>query len=252
MYKKNKVAVIIPAFNEEKLIVKSIRSIPSFVDSIVVVNDSSSDRTTDIVKAIDEQRLILIEHHKNQGVGGAIVSGYKKALEIAADIMVVMGGDAQMDPKDMPALLEPIIQGKAGYVKGNRLANFNVIKVMPKIRLVGNIILTLITKFSSGYWHIVDSQCGYTAVNREVLMKLDLDKLYKKYGFPNDMLTKLNILNVKVKDVKVKAIYNEGNSKLNIFSFAPRILFLSIKLFFWRILHKYMLSKSHSFVRLER
>lgn len=242
MYGDKTIAVVIPAFNEEKLIYKVINSIPQFIDFIIVVDDGSSDKTSAIVESFNKKGIILVKHRINQGVGSAIVSGYKKVLDLRADIAVVVGGDAQMDPLDMPNLLESILKGEADYVKGNRLSIKSCYSRMPKIRLLGNIILTLLTKMVSGYWRVNDSQCGYTAINRRALECIQLGALYRGYGFPNDMLTKLNILNLRVKDVSIKSIYGEEKSNINIFIFPFRISILLSRLFVWRIWKKYLMS----------
>lgn len=241
MYAERSIAVVIPALNEEKFIYKVISSVPSFVDSVIVVDDNSSDQTSAIVKDFKDRDVVLIKHPARRGVGGAIASGYKAGLDIGADILVVMAGDGQTDPEDMPALLEPIIKKEADYVKGNRFSDPCVFKVMPKLRLAGNIILTLITRFASGYWHIVDSQCGYTAISREALSGIDLRRLYKKYGFLNDLLVKLNLNGAKVKDAAVRPIYGEEKSKLKILSCAPRIAALLARSYLRRIFLKYII-----------
>lgn len=243
MYCDRKIAVIIPALNEEKLISKVISSMPAFIDYMIVVDDSSCDNTADVVAGLKKENVILMRHTRNQGVGSAIVSGYKKALEIGTDIMVVMAADAQMDPADLPLLLEPLLEGKADYTKGNRFKSLAVLKKMPKIRLIGNIALSLLTKIVSGYWGVFDSQCGYTAITREALLALELDRLYKRYGFPNHMLVSLNAHNLKVLDVSVKAIYTDEKSKLKVAPFIPRIAFLFTGWFLWRLFYKYELVK---------
>lgn len=241
MHKSKNIAVVVPAYNEEKLICRVLEAMPDFVDTLVVVDDNSTDRTAQIVKNFIKRPLILVQHKKNQGVGGAIASGYKEAFSSGADIAVVMAGDAQMDPADMSNLLEPLIHDKADYVKGNRLSlGLFANNAMPKVRLIGNILLTLITKISSGYWNLVDSQCGYTAISRKAFERIAHDRLYKRYGFPNDILAKLNVHNLRVRDVRVKPIYGEAESGINIFSFSFNVSILLFKLFIWRIWRKYL------------
>jgi len=212
MYKNKIISVVVPAYNEEKLISKTIRDMPDFVDKIIIVNDDSKDKTLEIVneemKSI--HKIILINHKKNEGVGGSIASGYKWSRDNDIDIAVVMAGDAQMNPDDLPNLLDAIIEKGGDFAKGNRLLTSDVQKVMPRFRLFASQVLSLLTKISSGYWHVLDPQCGYTAINKKGLERIDWDKSYKRYGQPNDLLVRLNVANMKVKDVDIKPIYNIG------------------------------------------
>lgn len=174
MYKQNKIVVVVPAYNEEKLISKTVTTMPNFVDKIIVVDDKSKDNTVNIVESLQQNfsdRLILIKHELNRGVGGAIKTGYKKALDLKMDITAVMAGDAQMDPNQLTKLLNPIIEGKADYTKGNRLEYPERLN-MPKIRRFGNSILTLLTKIASGYWKIIDPENCYTAISRRALKEM--------------------------------------------------------------------------------
>ena len=210
MEQKFKIAVVIPAHNEERLIASTIKSIPHNIDHIVVIDDCSTDNTLGEIQAISEHdaRIVLISHEKNSGVGGSIASGYKWARDHNMDAAVVMAGDGQMDPKDLPRLLKPVIDGEADYSKGNRLFTGEAYKKIPKIRYFGNSVLSLLTKVASGYWHVADSQTGYTAINKEALHSIDWDKMYKRYGQPNDLLVRLNVNNFRVKDVAVTPVYN--------------------------------------------
>jgi glycosyltransferase involved in cell wall biosynthesis len=252
MYQNKKIGIIVPAYNVENLIRKVIETMPKFVDLIIVVNDASNDKTAEIIKSYQRQigeRLILIEHQKNLGVGGAIISGYKKAKELNIDVSVVMAGDAQMDPNDLEAIIKPITSNVADYSKGNRLFTGQSWKIIPKLRYFGNSLLSLLTKIASGYWGIADSQCGYTAISLETLKKLNLDKIYKRYGFPNDILVRLNVVNARVCDVPVRPVYNIGEkSGIKV----PKMLLtgslLLIKLFFWRLKEKYVIRDFHPLV----
>jgi glycosyltransferase involved in cell wall biosynthesis len=174
MYKEWKIAVVVPAYNEAQLIAKTVTTIPDFIDIIIVVDDKSTDDTATIVKSLQRdcsERLILITHERNRGVGGAIKTGYEKALALDMDIIVVMGGDAQMDPDQLPKLLEPIIEGRVDYTKGNRLEQDENLE-MPRIRRFGNGALTLLTKIASGYWGVIDPENGYTAISRRALKEM--------------------------------------------------------------------------------
>lgn len=215
MYKGLSVGVVIPAFNEERFISQTIQSVPSLVDLISVIDDASSDHTSDQVKASQDPRVELLRHESNQGVGGAILSGYLHQLARGMDLIVVMGGDGQMDPSDMPRLLEPLVEGTADYVKGNRLLHKDVLKVMPTWRLVGNLALSFLTRISSGYGHILDSQCGYTAISRTTLARIDTATVYRRYGFPNDLLAHLNSCRATVANVVVRPIYRDEGTGIS-------------------------------------
>jgi len=246
MYKKNKICVIVPAYNEEILIVKTLDTIPNFVDLIVVIDDCSQDNTQKkLVKYQKNKRFKIIKHEKNKGVGASIVTGYKYALEKKMDCAIVMAGDGQMSPKDLPNLIDPLVIDDVDYVKGNRLLYNTVRKVMPQHRFIGNSLLTILTKISSGYWDIMDPQCGYTAINKKSLKMLPLDNLYPRFGFPNDILTMLNIYGLRVKDVLIEPIYGEEKSKIRLWSYVPKVSYLLLKNFFKRIIKKYFILDFH-------
>ena len=251
MYRDKTVAVIVPAYNEEKLIGRVIRTIPPFIDHIVVVDDASGDRTGEVVKSHqkDEPRIIYIRHTKNEGVGGAIITGYKWTRDNEIGISVVMAGDAQMDPKDLPKLLAPAVSGEVDYSKGNRLFTGKAWRVIPKARYLGNAILSFLTKIASGYWHIADSQSGYGAVTLEVLKTIDLDNIYKRYGMPNDFLVRLNVYQFRVRDVPVNPVYGIGErSGMKIYKVVFTLSFLLMKLFLWRLKEKYIIRDFHPLV----
>ena len=251
MYQDKVIAVIVPAYNEEILIGKVLETVPTFVDRIVVVDDASSDGTGEVVKAHqkEDSRIIYLRHPKNEGVGGAIVTGYRWARDNEISISVVMAGDAQMDPKDLPNLLDPVANGEVDYSKGNRLFTGKAWKIIPKTRYLGNAILSFLTKIASGYWHVADSQSGYGAVSLEVLKTIDLDGVYKRYGMPNDFLVRLNVFHFRVRDVSVNPIYGIGERsgiKISIVIFT--LSFLLLKLFLWRLKEKYVIRDFHPLV----
>lgn len=251
MHLDKTIAVVIPAYNEEKLIAKTLTSIPSLVDKIIVVDDKSTDNTTGIVNEIAEgdTRIALIKHEVNQGVGGAIITGYKKAVELEIDVTAVMAGDGQMDPKDLTNILEPVVNGVVDYTKGNRLFQGDAWNMIPHYRYLGNSFLSLLTKIVSGYWHIADSQTGYTAVSLNVLKKLDLDAIYKRYGMPNDMLIKLNQYDFRVRDIHVRPVYDVGEkSGIKLMKVIPKISWLLFKGFWKRLFFKYVIKDFHPLV----
>jgi len=252
MYKGKTVAVVVPAYNEEKLIGRVLETMPEWVDKIVVVNDASRDNTVGEVKKFEMSlsgRLVLLEHQKNQGVGGAIVTGYKWARDNNMEVAAVMAGDAQMDPDDLPKIVNPVVDGGADYAKGNRLITGGTWQLMPKRRYLGNALLSLLTKIASGYWHVADFQCGYTAISLKVLKTVDLDRVYKRFGMPNDLLVRLNVHYFRVKDIPVRAIYNIGEkSGVKLWKIIPILSFMLLKMFFWRMKEKYVIRDFHPLV----
>ena len=251
MYRDKVIAVVVPAFNEEKLIGKVVETIPTFVDHIVVVDDASNDRTGEVVKARQkgDSRLVCLRHQTNEGVGGDIATGYKWARDHEVFATVIMAGDAQMDPKDLPKLLDPIVNGEVDYSKGNRLFTGKAWRIIPKTRYLGNAVLSFLTKIASGYWHVADSQSGYGAVNLEVLKTIDLDSIYKRYGMPNDFLVKLNVFHFRVRDVPVNPVYGIGErSGMRISKVIFTLSFLLLKLFLWRLREKYIIRDFHPLV----
>ena len=252
MYKDKTVCVVVPAHNESLLIGKVIEEMPEYVDKIVIVDDTSDDNTAEIVKGYAAQqfdRVILIEHEVNQGVGGAIATGYKWARDNNIDATAVMAGDAQMDPEDLPGLLDPVVNGEIDYSKGNRLFTGNAWNLIPKVRYLGNSFLSLLTKIASGYWHVADSQTGYTVINLRALRLIDPDKIYKRYSMPNDLLVRLNIFNLKVRDVPIKPVYNVGEkSGIKIHKIVPKLSWLLLKLFLYRMKEKYIIRDFHPLI----
>lgn len=208
MFRDLRIAVVIPAFNEEAKITATVASVPEFVDDIFVIDDASTDDTAGRARSCG-RALEVIRHDGNRGVGAAIATGYRRVLASRADIAVVMAGDGQMDPEDLPALLAPIADGDADYVKGNRFKHPDVWTAMPKTRIVGNVLLSAATRVTSGYHHVFDSQCGYTAIHRRALTAIDLDVLWARYGYPNDLLSRLYVAGVRVVDVPVRPIYGD-------------------------------------------
>ncbi len=243
MYRGRSIGVVVPAYNEELLINKVIQTMPDYVDRIYVIDDCSTDRTFDVASDyLRDSRLKLIHHQNNKGVGAAIATGYRQALKDDINIVAVMAGDYQMDPLQLPRLLDPIVEGTADYCKGDRLSISELTKGMSRWRRSGNVILTRLTRISSGYWTLQDPQNGYTAINKETLTHLDLTKIYPRYGYCNDLLAKLNVLGAKVKDVQIPARYGEEKSKIKYGNYIRKVSLLLLRNFFWRITRKYILS----------
>jgi len=244
-----RVAVVVPAHDEERLVVETLRGIPELVDRIYVVDDASDDATAERAAELGDVRVEIIRHERNQGVGAAIVAGYQQALEEEIDVTCVMAADNQMDPAELASLVEPVARGEVEYAKANRLFSGEAWTVIPHTRFFGNAVLSLLTKIASGYWHVADSQAGYTAISLDALRRLDLGRLYPRYGFPNDMLVHLNIQNARVRDVPSRPIYDVGeNSGIRLHSVVPRISWLLFKGFWWRMAQKYVIRDFHPLV----
>lgn len=233
MYKNHTIAVVVPAFREENHIADVIATMPAIVDHIIVIDDASPDRTFEVATAAADSRTEVLQHAVNQGVGGAIITGHKRALELNADVSVVMAGDGQMDVEYLPALLDPIVESGYGFSKANRLFSTSSFAGMPKHRIFGNVVLTFLTKISSGYWNLVDPQNGYTAISREALALVPLDRVSKRYEFENDLLIWLNIANVRAIDVPIPAIYGSEVSGIKLHKVVPRLIG-TLSAGFWR------------------
>ena len=248
MYEGKSVAVVVPAYNEEALIASTVSTIPAFVDRIIVVDDGSNDDTVEKARNADP-RVDLIVHERNQGVGAAIVTGYKRAIAEDVDITAVMAADGQMDPDDLETLIHGVAVGEVDYAKANRLFTGQAWELIPRTRYLGNAVLSFLTKIASGYWHVADSQSGYTAVDLETLRLLDLDRIYKRYGFPNDLLVHLNVWNRRVRDYPSRPIYGVGErSGIRLRHVVPKISWLLTKGFFWRMKEKYIIRDFHPLI----
>jgi glycosyltransferase involved in cell wall biosynthesis len=243
------VGVVVPAYDEEALVATTIKGVPPFVDRIFVVDDASLDGTAAAARATGDGRVEVITHERNSGVGAAIVTGYHRAVEEGIDVTCVMAADNQMDPTDLEKIALPVARGELEYAKANRLITGEAWKVIPRSRYLGNAVLSLLTKVASGYWHVADSQSGYTAASREILEQLDLDRVYRGYGFPNDMLVHLNVWNARVRDIPSRPVYGVGErSGIKIRKVVPRISWLLLKGFFWRMREKYVIRDFHPLV----
>lgn len=211
MLESARIAVVVPAFNEARWIAETVASVPAFVDHVLVVDDASSDTTSALAR---EARAEVIRHAENRGVGAAIITGYRRARALGADVVAVMAGDGQMDPVDLPAVLRPILDGEADYVKGNRLRYPGVFRTMPPERLAGTAVLAWLTRHAAGLPSLGDSQCGYTAISAAAIDALDLDAIWPRYGYPNDLLGALARAHLRVGEVVVRPVYRGEASGL--------------------------------------
>ena len=249
MFEGKRVGVVVPAYDEEALIAATLGGIPPLVDRIFVVDDGSTDRTSQRALELGDPRVEVLSHERRSGVGAATITGYRRAMADGLDVVVVMNGDNQMEPEDLPTLVEPVVRGELDYSKANRLSTGLAWQLIPKTRFFGNAILSLLTKVASGYWHVADSQSGYTAISREMLEQLDLDHVYTNYGFPNDMLVHLNVWNARVRDFPSRPIYGVGKrSNMRYRHVVPRIAWLLVRGFFWRLWEKYVKRDFHPLV----
>lgn len=239
MYRGVRVAAVVPAYKEESQIAKVITTMPDIVDDIVIVDDCSPDNTSAAARAVGDPRVTLIRHEVNQGVGGAIITAHRAALDLGSEINVVMAGDAQMDPAYLPQLLDPVIDGY-GFAKANRFFSGESFEGMPRHRIFGNLVLSFMTKLASGYWHIFDPQNGYTAIRADVLRRLPLDKVSARYSFENDLLIHLNILDVPIVDVPIPAVYGDEVSSIRLGKVIPELLAMLFSGYWRRMWWKYM------------
>ena len=254
---KYDLSLILPCYNEAPHLSDSLLRIRKVLDNtrfsyeIILIDDCSEDNTAKLVQncSQNDSRIELIKHNQNRGCGGALATGYIWVKDNNYDIAVRMDGDGQMDPSDLISLLEPVVTGETDYSKGNRLYTGEAFKMIPKARYFGNSILTLLTKIASGYWHVADSQSGYTAMNSEVLITLDWKLMYTRYGQPNHLLIMLNVLNFRVRDVPVKPIYGIGEkSGIKVKKVIFTISWLLFKNFLWRLKEKYIIRDFHPLV----
>jgi glycosyltransferase involved in cell wall biosynthesis len=247
-YRDKRVAVLTAAFNEGTQVSQVLKTVPSFVDHVVVVNDASTDHTAEVVSkaAVEDDRIVLIDLDRNVGVGGALAHAYEWARANHVDIAVSIDADGQMDPGDMSRLIDPIVDGKADYTKGNRLFDPKGWAEIPRIRLMGNAILSLLTKMASGYWSVVDSQSGYSAAGRVAIERIDWRSMYPRYGRPNDVLVLANVAECRVADIPVRPVYGVGErSSMKIAKATLTISALLVRRFWWRLYRKYLLRDFH-------
>jgi glycosyltransferase involved in cell wall biosynthesis len=251
MLENQTIAVIVPAYNEGIRIGQVLETMPKIVDRIFVIDDASQDNTSAVAEQHRERdsRIELVQRPFRGGVGAAIGTGYQICIAKNVEVAAVMAGDGQMDPADFLAIVEPVVHGTADYVKGNRLFQESSWNAIPHSRYFGNSVLSLLTKIASGYWHIADSQCGYTAISGSTLLRLDLKNIYADYGMPNDLLIKLNLIGARVRDVPVRPVYGVGEkSGIRLWKVIPKISFLLLRGFFRRLIVRYVIQDFHPLV----
>jgi len=249
MYKQKKIGIVVPAYNEDELIIDTLTGMPSYVDKIFVINDCSTDDTLSNIEHQKEKddRIIIIDHESNKGLGQSLIDGYIRSKESDVEITAVMAGDNQMHPDDLSKLLDKIIDENYDYVKGNRLLHQNISN-MPRYRFLGNALLTILTKFATGYYFLMDPQCGYTAIKNSTLKNITIEKMTKGYGYNADILCMLNIQRFKINDAEVTPVYGKEKSKIKLWKYIPKTSSLLIRLFFRRIWKRYIVLDFHPLV----
>ncbi|WP_336885803.1 glycosyltransferase family 2 protein [Halobacterium rubrum] len=257
MYRAHTVGVVVPAYNEAGFVGDTIGSVPGFVDRVYVVDDGSTDGTWQEIRAaaraendhyesgVFPERVVPIQHDENRGVGGAIKTGYLRAREEDLDLVAVMGADGQMQPDALADLLDPVVDGRADYVKANRFLGRTSRGEMPRLRFVGNAMLGALTKIASGYWRTGDPQSGYTVISRRALDAVDIEEMYEFYGYCNDLLVKLNVAGMRVLDVPHPPVYGDEESHIRYRSYVPRVSAMLARNFLWRLKTKYLAFDFH-------
>ena len=248
---KEKTGVVIPCYKVSVHICDLIRKIGHEVDFIIVVDDSCPEKSGALVeKTFDDPRIRVLYHTANQGVGGAILTGYQTAIEIGANVIVKLDGDGQMDPELIPEFIAPILCGEADYTKGNRFFEIETVKQMPLIRLIGNTGLSFLTKLSSGYWNLFDPTNGFTAISAKVVEQLPVNKLSRRYFFESDLLFRLNILRAVIVDIPMLAKYGTEQSNLKVSREFPQFLHKNLINFSKRLLYNYFI-RNFNYASLE-
>jgi glycosyltransferase involved in cell wall biosynthesis len=249
VYKGHRIGVVVPAYNEELLIRDTLAGMPEYVDKIFVVNDASRDRTLELIeeRASEDARISIINHERNKGLGQTLIDGYLESAKSDVDVTAVMAGDNQMHPDDLHKLLDRIIDDGFDYVKGNRLLHENI-DFMPKYRFFGNAVLTILTKFATGYYSLMDPQCGYTAIGNTALRRIPIERMTKGYGYNADILTMLNIRGYSVSDAEVRPVYGREKSKIKLWKYIPKTSWLLFRLFFRRLWQRYVVRDFHPLV----
>lgn len=247
MYKNLSIGVAVPAYNEEKLIKKTLTTMPDFVDCIVVINDSSSDDTLSIIKQLakKDKRIHVINNEVNRGIGYSLTAGLKEAVKLGSDRVAVMAGDAQMDPDQLAPMLDAMEKRDLDYIKGNRFTHFEALKSMPTYRRLGNTVVTILTKFATGYYSIFDTQNGYVVYTADSIRRMPWHLIGDRYEFENTILIGLSIIDAKVGDFPMPAIYGEEKSTIKLFSTTMRVLKVLFKGFWQRMYYKYVLYGFH-------
>jgi len=247
MYRDLRIAAILPCYNEEKLITKTVETLPDFMDKIICVDDKSTDKTWEVITDLSHKNKHVVPIHLdiNEGIGGAYIHGFEYALANNIDLVVTMAGDAQCNPNYIQNMADTLIDGGLDYVKANRFVHLDELKQMPTFRRIGNTVITILTKFSSGYYSIFDSQNGYGIFKRKTLEKLPFNHIGRLYDYENTLLIALAIMGAKVKDEPVPAIYGDEVSTIPVFKTTMCALRVVWRGFWRRFYYKYVVYNFH-------
>jgi glycosyltransferase involved in cell wall biosynthesis len=247
MYRGFRVGVSIPAYNEEKLIGKTVASMPEFVDCIVITNDGSKDRTLEVLTELAEtdKRVVVLDNDKNRGVGYTVIRGLKENLEQGMDLIAVMAADAQCDPTYLSKMADTVLDEKVDYCKANRFMNLTALKAMSRFRRTGNIFITILNKFATGYYSVFDSQNGYGVFTRDILERMPFELIGERYDYENTMLIAMSVIDGRVKDHPVPAIYGEETSTIPLVPTMYRALKVLTAGFWRRMYYKYVIFDFH-------
>lgn len=241
MYRDHRIAALVPAFNEAPFIAGVISTMPEYVDAIIVIDDASTDGTSEAAGSVGDSRVTVTRHESNQGLGAALISGHLLAIADDADITVIMAGDGQMPSEHLTRLLDPIIDDRAEFTKGNRFYSPESMRGMPRHRIFGNIVLTFLTKAATGYWNLVDPQNGYTAMAADVQQRIDWPAVARDYSFENDVIARLGMQRARIVDVDIPAVYGEEISDIRLSVVVPDILRTLRRAFWRRVWYQYVL-----------
>ncbi len=255
MYRNKKISLVIPAYNEAKLIKPTLEAVPPIIDKVYVVDDVSPDNQNEVILACAQKdsRITLLKHKTNQGPGGSIITGYKQSSKDGYDIAVVVGGDNQMPLEEVRRFLDPLIDGKADYTKGNRFLLSQLddtLAKMPKTRLIGNWLIAAVTKIASGYYKIMDFVDGYTGITKEAIDLIDWNKAWKGYGYPMDFLIRMNAYSLRTTDIPRTAVYlpGERQSQIKGLKYFLKVSPMLWRGFWWRLKFKYVYRDFHPLV----
>jgi len=234
------IAAVVPAYQTAETIQAVVGQMPACVDWIIVVDDASSDGSGAALEQLNDPRLVYLRHEHNQGVGGAMITGFRRALELDADLVAKVDGDGQMDCRFLETFARAAIVHNCDYVKANRFGHLRDLGAMPKARLYGNIGLTFLTKFASGYWNVFDPQNGYVMISRRALRRLDLDRLDRGYFFENSMLINLNIIKARIAEIYLPARYGDETSSMRLHRILVTFPLKLMRGFLYRVYQKYV------------